>query len=246
MFVIPIGGEGKRFKQVGIDRPKWALPLAGRPVLFWVLSSFSKTLADEEFCIVFLGDKAVRGTLERIASRAGLSSCRFEELTAPTRGQAETVQFGLERASVALSEPVTIFNCDTLRPRFEIPESKWSSDGYLECVEAPGSHWSFVRPGIESGSVREVVEKRRISTLCSTGLYRFGERSGFEDSFRTNLVNNTPGEIFVAPLYNHLINRGRRVEYGVIGRDEVEFCGTPEEYLDCKVRESEIEAKFLG
>ena len=38
------------------------------------------------------------------------------------------------------------------------------------------------------------------------------------------------GELYVAPLYNDLIERGLDVRFSVIPREEVVFCGVPAEY----------------
>ena len=239
-----MAGEGTRFKNAGIDTEKWALPLAGKPVLYWVLRGFADAFADEQFCLIFRGGASVGEAIKETVAMADISSCRFHELPASTRGQAETVQLALASTRGSQDEPITIFNCDTLRPRFTVPHGTWGLDGYLECVKAPGDHWSFVRPASNKRSVLEVVEKTRISELCSTGLYRFGQRAQFEDAFTAASNGVMDREIFVAPLFNHLIDYGARVEYGLIGLGEVEFCGTPSEYRDCKAREEEIEAKF--
>ena len=72
----------------------------------------------------------------------------------------------------------------------------------------------------------------RISNLCSNGLYYFKRKGDFDAAFedassRQDLVR---GELYVAPLYNYLIQIGKIIRYVVVSPDRVVFCGTPSEY----------------
>jgi hypothetical protein len=86
----------------------------------------------------------------------------------------------------------------------------------------------------EACRVAEVTEKIRISDLCSTGLYYFRSTGMFFDLY-AGIAGRDPatlqgGERYIAPLYNTAIREGRDIRYALIGRDEVRFCGTPDEY----------------
>ena len=80
----------------------------------------------------------------------------------------------------------------------------------------------------------ETAEKNPISNLCSTGLYHFASaadlRAAYLDQVEAGLEGLTRGEIYVAPLYNFLIARGRDIRYRVLDREDVVFFGTPAEY----------------
>lgn len=166
----------------------------------------------------------------------GISRFETHVLDAPTRGQAETVALGLagraDRDDAAL-----IFNIDTFRPRWRPPTSfdLGAVDGYLEVFVGEGKNWSFVAPrDPERRTVARTTEKDPISNLCCTGLYHFGRTGDFLDAYGAALDAGpaawSAGELYVAPLYNRLIAAGRDIRYEVIGRDEVIFCGTPDEY----------------
>jgi hypothetical protein len=51
-------------------------------------------------------------------------------------------------------------------------------------------------------------------------------------AYTDNLEHPKDGkaELYVAPLYNHLIEAGKKIHIHVIGRDEVIFSGVPAEY----------------
>ena len=112
-------------------------------------------------------------------------------------------------------------------------------DGYLEVFRGEGDHWSFVRPDETTPAVElkvsEVTEKIRISDLCSTGLYYFKTVELFNSLYEPTMsVDSTAlqgGERYIAPLYNGAISQGLDIRFHLIERAEVQFCGTPEEYL---------------
>jgi hypothetical protein len=141
----------------------------------------------------------------------------------------------LEQQGVNYDAAITIFNIDTFRPNFELPEVASSSDGYLEVFKGSGDNWSFAKPKqAGSSQVIQTAEKNPISDLCSTGLYHFNRKQDYLDTYYRYLAKPKSewekGELYIAPLYNLLIERGLNIHYHLIERDEVIFCGVPEEY----------------
>ncbi|WP_237183099.1 hypothetical protein [Roseomonas gilardii] len=129
---------------------------------------------------------------------------------------------------------MTIFNIDTIRPGVRRAAFDGKA-GWLECFVGEGDHWSFVRPADPSnpseGQAAEVVEKLRISSLCCSGLYHFGSTTHFCSAYAEELAKNSaPTELYIAPIYRHLIKVGHKVHYSTIAREEIFFSGTPAEY----------------
>jgi dTDP-glucose pyrophosphorylase len=233
MIVLPMAGLSQRFIDAGYSQPKYALPLFGRPVFDWALLSFKHSFNKEPLLLVCRDLPGIQAFLEERLSANGLHDARILMLKAPTEGQAETVFKGLEWVSIGDGEPVTIFNIDTFRPGLKVPAdpAMARSDGYLETFLGEGTHWSFVEPA-QPGSDRakRVVEKNRISEYCSTGLYYFSKASLFYRAYNQELASRSSHELFVAPLYQHLIADGNDIRMTVIDKGEVFFCGTPAEY----------------
>jgi NDP-sugar pyrophosphorylase family protein len=247
VIVLPMAGAGVRFQQAGYKTPKWALPLGDRTVFEWSLLSFSKLFEKERFLIVHREDDSVTEFVKTTATRIGVKNIDVVRLDSPTRGQAETVNNGLLKASVPPDEPITIFNIDTMRPGYEPNTRQLTSDGWLECVYAAGDHWSFIAEDFdEPGRVQKVAEKKRISDNCSTGLYYFSERHVFDDTFAEECINWQKGELFVAPLFNHAVRRGYRVLFDHISENDVFFSGTPAEYENCVLIEKTIASRFYA
>lgn len=218
MIVFPMAGRGTRFLAEGYELPKWRLELAGRTVLDWVFLGFQDAANAETVLIVVSAGETRRAEIERAARAAGFVSV-LTTVVNETSGQADTVYQGLRNVAAEPHESITIFNIDTLRPRFSLPENVTRFDGWIECVEAEGHEWSFVEgvPGRDS-LVGRVAEKERISSNCCTGIYYFKSRELFERAFALELQHPSGSELYVAPLYNHLIADGSAVGYGKIGR----------------------------
>jgi hypothetical protein len=167
---------------------------------------------------------------------------RLVVLDGPTAGQAETVERGLDRAGASPEGPLTIFNIDTFRPGFREPDAAWfaDSDGYLEVFRSDDPGFSFARPlsGQVEPRVAETAEKRPISDLASTGLYHFQRIEDFRLALTAERAAPSAPELYVAPLYNHLIVLGRRIHFQLVDNTDVIFCGTPLQYEDLLRRES--------
>ncbi|MFN4091452.1 MAG: capsular biosynthesis protein [Brevundimonas sp.] len=235
MIIFPMAGESSRFRRAGYSEHKYMLPLNGRYVFDYAVAGFLKNFANEHFRFVhqpsLTSGEFIRARLEAL----GIGSFDIMPIQDPTRGQAETVRIGLR--DVEESTPLTIFNIDTFRSNIQLYEARADSCGELEVFDGEGDNWSFVLESeSEIGVVVETAEKRPISRLCCTGLYRFANADVFKDAFaqEESLPKSQwqSKELYVAPLYNHIIRRGLRVEYYKIDREQVVFCGVPDEYED--------------
>lgn len=234
MIVITMAGLSARFTAAGYRLPKYMLELDGRTLFEHSLASFAAYFDSRAFLLVC---RDVHGTPAFVATRMaalGVKAFSIVVLDAPTSGQAETAELGLMRAHVDPETPVTLFNIDTFRPGYAFPDDTLiEADGYLEVFHGAGDNWSFARLDAD-GYVVETTEKRPVSDLCSTGLYHFRRSGDFlaaVEAARADASLQGPGgELYVAPLYNKLIAEGRRIGVQVVDRDQVVFCGVPQEY----------------
>jgi dTDP-glucose pyrophosphorylase len=247
MIVIPMAGFSRRFTNAGYKQPKFMLNLAGRPAFDWAVLSFSELFASDVFLFVFRRDDATEAFIKGRLSELGISKNILVGLTEPTRGQAETVALGLAECDAADSERITIFNIDTFRPGFRYPSAAiLEASGFLETFEASGENWSFCATAENDQTfVTHVTEKQRISSHCSTGLYHFASRTLFENAYRYYRTINLP-EMYVAPIYNRLIELGLTVRRVAVPENKLFLCGTPAEYEELKSREYILTSAFSG
>jgi hypothetical protein len=236
MIVIPMAGRSQRFYDAGYDRPKFMLQLSGRSVFAHAVGSFEAAFADTPFLFIAAAEAAP--FVRQEARALGVAQFEVVSLSSPTAGQAETVERGVE--ALGWAGPLAIFNIDTFRPGFALPgEPLASADGWLEVFRGSGANWSYVKPapGPEPWAL-ETAEKRPISDLCCTGLYHFARAADFHAALAAERAAPQASELYVAPLYNHLIAAGRRIGWRLVEADEVVFCGTPAEYEALKERPS--------
>lgn len=243
MIVFPMAGLSSRFTRAGYEKPKYMLPLGEQTMFATVVNGFRVCFQNEPFLFI-CRDVAqtpafIDAELAKMSPRP--SKVQIIVLEQETEGQAETVYRGLQMAGVAASEPLTIFNIDSLRHTFTYPDDLdlTAIDGYVEAFHGAGEHWSFVKPaaGKEAQKIAgEVMEKKRISDLCSTGLYYFRETGLFTQLFEKTLSSPSEelqgGERYIAPLYNDAIQAGYDIRYTVIAAQDISFTGTPAEYED--------------
>lgn len=234
MIVIPMAGLSRRFTIAGYRLPKYMLDLDGRSVFSHAIESFSSLFHSVPFLFIA---RPIDGTEEFIKNECahlGIPDAQIVILSEETAGQAETVERGITAIRVSQTEPLTIFNIDTFRHDFQFPAANWfhGSDGYLEVFKGTGANWSYVGPAENESSpiVAKTTEKQPISDLCCNGLYHFTKASDFQLALDMERRARQSAELYIAPLYNHLISAGRKIHYNLIPEELISFCGVPDEY----------------
>ncbi|WP_201536591.1 glycosyltransferase family 2 protein [Psychrobacter ciconiae] len=231
MIVIPMAGLSSRFFKARFDVPKYQLKIGDDFVFDLALKSFERYFTTELFVIVLRDAFDAKAFAQSRLAALGIKNYLIKVLDFETQGQAETVLLGIDSPKIADDEPLFIFNIDTFRYDFSKPDFLPDCAGYLEVFQGDGDHWSFIKVDDKDNVIR-TTEKERISNLCSDGLYYFANKKLYIDLLikakaQNLLVNN---ELYIAPIYNLLIEQGKSVRYHCITDDEIDFCGTPDEY----------------
>ena len=231
MIVIPMAGLSSRFFTAGFDVPKYQLKINDYYVFDLALKSFEKYFDTELFVIVLRDCFNTKAFVESRLRALKIKQYKIKVLDFETQGQAETVFLGIDDPDISDNEPLYIFNIDTFRYGFTKPDFINECAGYLEVFHGDGEHWSFIEID-DTDTVVRTTEKQRISDLCSDGLYYFASKFLYmkllaEAKQQQLLVNN---ELYIAPIYNLLIQQGAQVRYHCINSNEIDFCGTPDEY----------------
>lgn len=241
MIVIPMAGLSSRFKKAGYSLPKYMLEAHGKTLFHHSIESFKNYFNSEKFLFIALDAFDTEAFIHAECQKMGIRHFEVVILSKPTKGQAETVFLGLEKSNVIKDEHILIFNIDTFRPNFEWPSylDIQNIDGYLETFIGSGKNWSNIEPKNKNDySVKRTAEKQEISEYCCTGLYFFRSfetyKSLFSSYSKKDLGEVDAGEYYIAPMYNMMIEAGADVRFSVISKDDVIFCGIPEEYEEFK------------
>lgn len=240
MIVIPMAGMSSRFFKAGYTKPKYMLEAHGETLFDHSVKSFQAYFSSLPFLFIVRDVYETEAFVQQRAQQLGINEFYVVVLNQETRGQAETVTLGLELLNQQLPDyqgAITVFNIDTFRPDFKFPDVSKDGDAYLEVFRGSGDNWSFALPENENSTkVIKTAEKNPISDLCSTGLYHFNRKQAYLDAYQAYVAKPQQewekGELYIAPLYNLLIEKGLEVHYHLIERNEVIFCGVPQEYTD--------------
>lgn len=244
MFVIPMAGLSSRFFKAGYVKPKYQLLLPNKLTMFeWAVKSFEEYFQTDSFIFIVRNVYETEEFVEKMCLNLGIVNFNIVVLDKETRGQADTVYLGLKEIENKIdisSEELYIFNIDSYRHEFKKPDISKKCDGYLEVFEGEGDHWSFIEISDNKRVIR-TTEKERISNLCSDGLYYFKSVKKYLNLVEKGIEENNfvRGELYIAPLYNLLIQDGSDIKYNLIDRADIDFCGTPAEFMD-------ISSKILG
>jgi NDP-sugar pyrophosphorylase family protein len=236
-IVISMAGLSSRFKREGYIVPKYMLYIGNKSLFNLSVSSFQNYFKSFSFKFIILDVFDTKTFIERECELLGIDKFEIIILDKPTKGQAETVYMGLKQMQISMESPFFIFNIDTFRDLFILPDDLDKLDGYLEVFEGEGANWSYAKTeNVNSTKVVETAEKNEISNFCSTGLYFFKSFGLFEIAylnyyFLSQIYNSN--ELYIAPIYNYLIGQGNNIHINLIESQKVTFCGTPSEYLSC-------------
>ena len=229
-FLITMAGEGRRFREVGYELPKMLIEAKGKTLLEWSIDSLPLNLCTR---LIFVGQQKHEDEFQlskKVISIYGnrVRSLHFKFIDKLTRGQSETAC--LAKDLIDLSKPLLIFNIDTQFSSSTLEKNllKKNIDGVLGAFYSEEPRFSFAALN-DKGFVTKTAEKEVISSNALTGLYHFTYPQDFFDAAGSAFAKNetTKGEFYIAPLYNHLIEKGRKLIVDVA--DEVNILGTPEE-----------------
>ena len=222
-------GRSSRFFDSGYLLPKYQLPIGYETLFECSVRSFEKLFFNTHFLFLVRSDFGAKEFVSNKLIKLGIRDYRVIEFNTETRGQAESVILGTRDYND--DNPLIVFNIDTVRDDFILPNDADFGDGFLEVFHGVGDAWSFIKPGSD-GNVIETAEKKRISSMCSNGLYGFRRLRDFREAFAhyDQQKMSVNGELFIAPLYNLLITKGANIRYRLIDNNKIHHCGIPEDY----------------
>lgn len=141
----------------------------------------------------------------------------------------------LARDFIDNDDPLIIANCDQIMKWdpiiFQSFCENYPHDGFLVTYYSKTEKNSYVRLGYD-GLVKEVKEKEVISNVSTNGIHFWKKGKYFvESTFDMIELNDTApnGEFYVAPSYNHMIKKGKKVGIYHIPNSQHWAIGTEED-----------------
>jgi len=233
-FIIPMGGEGKRFKNSKFNKPKFMIKTKNKTLLEWAIQSLPLDFAHKIFFIIRKNDEQnfrVKEFIKKIMKKFPNTKFKVLLLSKNTRGQAETVLSC--KKEINNDRALLIFNNDTYFKSIRLKSRLLSMrnqkiDGILGIFNSKDPKYSFVEIDNDDKVIR-TKEKKVISNFASTGMYIFSKGSDFIKSAEYAIEKNIliKNEFYISELYNILIKEGKKITVDVA--DEFVALGTPED-----------------
>ncbi len=225
-IIITMAGEGRRFKQIGIIKPKHMIEVKGKTLFEWSILSL-KNFYDMNF--IFITRKSHNSTdfIKEKCRSLGIKGYTIKEINYLTKGQAETALI-TEEIITDLGDDIIIYNIDTYVEPNQLKPEHIKGDGWIPAFEAEGDRWSFVKIDTDF-KVKDITEKIRISDYGTIGLYYFKSFKLFSMLYFKYSFDNKK-ERYIAPLYGVMIQDPTLSIYShIVDKKAVHVLGTPDD-----------------
>ena len=231
-IVIPMAGHGSRFFNAGFKTPKPLIQIHGIPMVNLVIQNIRPS-QEHRFIFICQKEHDKKYSLNAKLKEWSPNSI-FIGIDHVTDGAACTVL--LAENYIDNDSGLMIANSDqwidfNINKYLSIQESE-RLDGQIMTMEASDPKWSYVGFD-ENGDINKVVEKEVISSEATVGIYNFAKGSSFCTAANTMIESKKTvnGEYYVAPVYNELISKGKKIGIYNIGCEDhgMHGLGTPQD-----------------
>lgn len=224
-LLIPMAGRGQRFVDQGYIMPKPLIIVNNKQMIEYSMDSVDYSECNITF--VVRQDHVYNYSVDQILKNKYGEDINIIALDKITRGTVESCLMAQEFIDNDL--PLIINTLDIqFSPKFDPASIPGDLDGLILTFKANSTNYSYVQTG-DDGLAKKTAEKTVISPNAAVGIYCFKSGKMFCEAAREMIESNymTNNEFYVSPMYNLLINKGKR-----IGTQEVEkmyVTGTPKE-----------------
>ncbi len=231
-IIMPMAGEGSRFRNAGWTTPKPLIELAGKPLFVRAIESVRVDDAPMQYSLIVRQEHIDEYGIDK-GIREILPDAMIYSVEKTTRGAVETCL--MAEVGIADDDAVVVMDCD-LEFRSEayrriIEEALNNEDatgGALVSFDSNEPKYSYAELD-ENGNVIRTAEKEVISNHALCGAYFFASGKEFKEVAHRLL--NEPvmlkPEFYVSLLYNYLLAKGDTVKLATM--EDYRSYGTPEE-----------------
>lgn len=230
--LIPMAGEGSRFKSAGYKEPKPLIPINGKAMIMHVVDNLN---IDANFIFAIRKDHEEEYKISE-SLKTYLPDAKFVIVDSLTEGAACTTL--LAKDLINTDQELMIVNSDQLvefnSGEFYHAMNNENIDGGILTFNSNETKWSYAQ--IDSNNVvTRVAEKEVISNHATVGIYYWSKGSDYV-KYAEQMINknvrygqafNGRGEFYVAPAYNEAIIE--RKIFRVYDVDRMIGLGTPED-----------------
>lgn len=237
IIIIPLGGVGKRFSDLGYTDPKPLIKVQGKEIIFWVLDNL-KLKKEDKLYIVYNNQLEKFSFEEHFAKYPNIN---FLKLDHNTHGPVETIyeltrilEKNYEKEGLLILDGDTFYRKNILD---KINKNKHTIFYHKTKIKEP--IFSYIK--IKKNKIYEIVEKKKISNNANTGAYYFNSIKKF-NSF-SKYVLKSDKRVYVSKIYDLLIKKNNET---IIAKEvkekDFDCLGTPKQVIDFS-KKNKIEKK---
>jgi dTDP-glucose pyrophosphorylase len=195
-LIMPMAGDGTRFKQQGYTDPKPLINVKGKPMFVQAVENIG--LEFDDYIFIVRKEHDIKKQVLNYYPTA-----KVVELEGLTEGAACSVL----TADQYLNDNDSIFvsNCDQIID-WDSAQFNKDNDGVILTFDCPSKDpkWSFAQVN-KDGNVVRVAEKDPISALATTGHYFWNSWKLFKESAQTMIDTNDRfnNEFYLCPVFNY-------------------------------------------
>ncbi len=229
-IIVPMAGMGKRMRPHTLTVPKPLIPVAGKPIVQWLVEDITKVCKEKVEEIAFIiGDfgKEVEKQLVEIANKLGAKgTIHYQDKPLGTAHAILCAKETLDgKVIVAFAD--TLFVAD-----FTIDESK---DGIIWVNKIDDPRMFGVVKVNDNGVITEFVEKPEtfVSDLAIIGIYYFKDGAYLRNEMQYLIDNNIKdkGEFQLTNALENMKAKGTQF-----------YTGKVTEWLDCGNKDATVNA----
>jgi NDP-sugar pyrophosphorylase family protein len=209
--LVPMAGEGSRFKQAGIDIPKPFISVKGKPMINYALDNVKCADYIMNFILICRREHIENYPehAEKLIERYDPEVLLVDKLT---EGAACTTL--IAKSFINKDDALFIINCDQFL-EWDVKDFYQNAlkvDGCIVTLETNRADFSYARTN-ECGWVVETAEKKPISPHGTVGYYFWRRGADYVVAAESMIAQNirVNNEFYVCPTYNEGIRAGLRV-----------------------------------
>jgi dTDP-glucose pyrophosphorylase len=227
-IVIPMAGLGNRFKIKGYDEIKPMIKIGDKKMIELVIQSIG---INGEFIFIVNNHQGQSNELIKLLNVI-VNKPKIIEIDYLTEGPASSVL--LAKELINNDNPLLIINCDQIM--------EWDSNDFYKTLKETDKDGIVVTYNIltqknsyvklnEKGDAILFAEKQIISEYSLNGIHFWKKGSDFIASTESMIDKNirVNGEFYIAPTYNEMIEKNKKIGIYHIDKSKHWSVGTPDD-----------------
>lgn len=235
ILLIPLGGLGNRFKNLGYTEPKALIKVEGRPILFHLLDNINYSKLD--YTYIVYNKEYTEYDIENLIKNEYIDiNFKFLKLEKDTEGALETISIALKKIKHKEDRPVICVDGDNFYKTDII--SLWNGKNAVITFtdhDKCESKFSYILKDNDNDNIIDIKEKElfenQIESFACTGAYGF---TSFKELLKTanKILNDNykvKNEYYISSAIKYMISDNIKIKNITIDNKYYFSLGTPEQ-----------------